>query len=421
MSIRVTEYGSVETVQTYSINNRTISLNIEIDKVLQNKTKRWKVKSKLAINIVITNVLACLRKNHRLFYSRQKNKKAKSRYNERGVSNYEIIRAIDELSDMGYLINHIANRQYGRAEDKMSSWIEPTPKFISDFITGTETLEKADRAFIAAWMPIIMRDENKEPVDYRADEFVIGIERIIHRMNEVNGRYTYKDHEGNEFTNLYTRIFNNSSWEQGGRNYKAAVLNIENKQSKNRLRILIDNEPVVEVDYTALHLFIVAEELGIAHKMGEDPYNKIPDIDRGVVKLAINTMFNCTSRLQAVRSINSDLNDLGYKAQTGSEIVATILNTFPEFKNHFCSSQCTGLRLQNLDSWMTQYVVNAMSTLGKPVLPVHDSNIVRMQDKDLLIELMCNAYKETLKVNSIVHMKESYLVNNSVVKNDVSC
>jgi hypothetical protein len=332
------------------------------------------------------------------------------------------MKAIDLLEDMGYVVNHKAQRQYGLIEDKMSSWIEPTPQFIAEFVTSTEVLEKADRAFIAAWMPIIMRDENKEPVDYRADENTFAIERIVNRMNEVNGRYTFLDHEGNEFTNLYSRIFNNSSWEQGGRNYKASVLNIENKESKNRLRIKINNEPVVEVDYTALHIFIVAEQLGCAEELGEDPYLLIPDIDRNVIKLAVNTMFNCTSRLQAVRSLNSDLNRLEYSKQTGSEIVAAVFKAFPKFKDHFCSAQCTGLRLQNLDSWMTQYVVNVMSTLGKPVLPVHDSNIVRMQDKELLIELMCNAYKETLDVDSIVHMRESYIgQNDSVVKNDVSC
>lgn len=34
---------------------------------------------------------------------------------------------------------------------------------------------------------------------------------------------------------------------------------------------------------------------------------------------------------------------------------------------------------------------------------------------------MCNAYKEVLKFDSIVHMKINYMCNNAVVKEDVSC
>lgn len=424
MKIRITESGIVESVQTYSINNRTISLNIEIDKWVKGKTQRWKVKSKIVVNVILMNILACLHKDHRLYYSRQNNKRVKNRYNIRGINNLDIMNALDKLEDMGYLVNHIAHRQYGRVEDKMSSWIEPSPKFIAEFVTGTELLQKADRAFIAAWMPIVMRDEDKQPVDYRADEYTFAIEQVVTRMNDVNGRYTFLDHNGKEFTNLYSRIFNNESWEQGGRNYKAAVLNIENKESKNRLRIKINGESVVEVDYTALHLFIVAEEMGIADELGEDPYARITGIDRGVVKLAVNTMFNCTSRLQAVRALNSDLRDLGYTEYTGSEIVATVFKAYPKLKEHFCSDKCTGLRLQNLDSWMTQYVTNVMSTLGKPVLPVHDSNIVRMQDRDLLIELMSKAYRHVLKKKpdeGTVHLKENYFQDGVLVKNDVSC
>lgn len=420
MRLVVEDSGLVRSVQTYSINNRTISMDIEIDKYVSNKTKRWKVKSKLVINIIVMNLLACSKRKHRLFYSRQKNKKAKTIYNKRGVSNYDIMKAIDELEALGYLVNHVAPRQYD-VEEKMSSWIEPTAMFVSEFITDTELLIKADNAFIAAWMPVIMKDEDKNPVDFRADENTWAISKVINRLNDVNNDHVFVDHEGVEFTNLYSRIFNNSNFEQGGRFFKAAVLNIENKQSKNRLRILIDNCPVVEVDYTSLHLFIMAEKLGIANSLGDDPYALVKDIDRNVVKLAVNTMFNCTSRTQAVKSLNEDLRKLQYKKHSGATVVSAVLNAFPDFKDEFCNPKCSGLTLQNLDSWMTHYVANVMSTLNKPFLPVHDSGIVKVEDKDLLISLMCDAYKNVLGVDSIVHMKASWIENNVVVKEDVSC
>lgn len=421
MKIKIDAHGVVESRQTYSINNRMVNPNIEVDLKIKNKTRKWSVKSKLVVNVVIMNMLSCFRKNHRLYYSRQKNAKTKNMYNTRAISNYEFMKAIDELESLGYLINHIAPRQYNKHEDKMSSWIQPTPFFISEFVTDVEAIIRADNAFNAVWMPIIMRDENKEAIDYRADEITFAICAVINRMNSVNYNYTFTDHEGEEFTNSYSRMFNNSNFEDGGRFYKAAVLNMENKQSKNRLRILINNKPVVEVDYTALHIFILAEMMGIADTLGDDPYKRVEGVDRSIIKLAVNTMLNCTSRLQAVQSVNKSIRDLGYKAHSGNEVVSAIFKAFPEFKDKFCNKQCTGLKLQNEESWMTHSVANTMSTLGKPFLPVHDSGIVMEEDKNLLIELMCNAYKTRLNVDSIVHMKVNYLKNNAVVKEDVSC
>lgn len=421
MRLVVDDSGVVRSVQTYSINNRTLNNDIDIDKWISNKTRSWEVGSKNVVNVVIMNMLSCLYRNHRLYYSRQKNKKCKSIYNKRGISNYEIMKAIDELSNRGYLVNHIAPRQYGNVEEKMSSWIEPTPFFISEFVTDIEFLIKADNAFIAAWMPVILKDENKELLDYRADENTWAIASVVNRLNNVNSKHRFVDHEGLEFTNLYSRVFNNSNFEQGGRFYKANVLNIENKKSKNRLRILIDDSPVVEVDYTALHLFMIAEKLGIAHTLGDDPYLLVKNIERDTAKLAVNTMFNCTSRNQAVKSLNDHFKKLGKKSPTGSEVVTAVLVAFPDLKDEFCNPKCSGLYLQNQDSWMTQYVANVMSTMGKPFLPVHDSGIVKAEDKELLIGLMHDAYKHVLKVDSIVHMRVSYVKDNLVVKEDVSC
>lgn len=420
MSVRLTEEGIVESKQTYSINNLALSLNIAIDTKIENKTRRWETK-KLVVNVVLMNMLACHYRKARLHYSRDKNARVKSMYNSRGINGYDLMKAIDFLEDMGYLVNHIAKRQYGKVEDKMSSWIEPTPFFMSEFISDEELLMKANNAFNAAWMPIIMRDDNKEPVDYRADENTFAMSAVLNRLNEVNSKFVFTDHDGLKFQNLYCRIFNNSNFMEGGRFYKASVLNIPNRATSNRLKIKIDGEDVVEVDYTALHIFMTAEKLGCAHEYGDDPYKRVAGIPRNVVKLAVNIMFNCTSRGQAIRSIKDRVAKLGYVEQSATEIVTAIYHAFPQLTNEFCYKQCSGLRLQNQDSWMTHYVANVMSTLSRPYLPIHDSGIVRAQDEELLIELMCEAYREILDAKGIVHMKSSKMVDGEVVKTDVSC
>jgi hypothetical protein len=430
MRVKVTEEGVTVGVRTYCINNRFISFNIEIDMKVKNKTTRWKVKSRAIVNIVIMSMLACVEKKHRLHYSRQRNKKEITLYNKRGISNYEIMKAVDELEQMGMLTNHIAPRQFN-TKDAMSSWIEPTQLFISTFLTETEQAAKADAAFIAAYMPIIVRDGDKKPVDFRADEYTFAIAAVVNRLNEVNSKHVFIDPEGKEFTNLFSRIFSNSSFAQGGRFFRGNILNIENKKSKDRLRILIDGESVVEVDYTSLHLFMMAEKLGCVDKLGSDPYlmpltptQKMNEANRDLIKFSINTMLNCTSRLQATQAINKHFQsvpDKSYDFTRGGDVVKAIFNAFPDFKDKFCSVNCTGLELQNDESWMTHYVANVMSTLGLPFLPVHDSGIVRKSDLDTLIELMSSAYKSVLKTENVAHMKLSYIDKNALVKRDVSC
>ena len=99
-----------------------------------------------------------------------------------------------------------------------------------------------------------------------------------------------------------------------------------------------------------------------------------------------------------------------------------IFKAFPDFVDEFCHPLCTGLKLQNTDSWMAHYVVNIFSTLGIPILPIHDSFIVRKQDADTLIEAMHGAYQQTLEVfDSKVMMKLSQIEDNVVVVRDVSC
>lgn len=426
--VSVTEDGVTLVNECY--NNRFISSNIKIDQRVSNLTRRWKVKSAVGINVVIMNLIASVLKKSRLHYSRDKNcSTAKSRYNRKGISNYVIMKAIDTLEQLGYVNNYVATRQFN-TEYKMSSWISASPKFLAEFCTDTELSAKADAAYIAEHLPIILRDEDKLPVDYRDEMNLRAIASVVHRLNAVNGTYRFIDPEGLEFENLYTRVFNNSSFEEGGRWYKAGILNMENKQSKNRLRILIDSEAVAEVDYSNLHLRIVAERKGCTNLLASDAY-LMPlsvlqgtEINRSLIKYSVNLMLNCVSRRSACQAVQSHLNSAPkgtYCFSKGTDVVDAIYKAFPQFDDVFCQKISSGLLLQNTDSWLVHYVANVFSTMGYPLLPVHDSFICRKQDVELLIETMSCAYKQTLNTENKAAMKINYIENNALVIRDVSC
>ena len=429
MTVKITADGVVEEVRLHSVNDRYFSINIAVESEVKRKTQRWKVKNKAATNVVLMNLLACANRKERLYYSRGNNSPTRNRYNKRKMSAYSIITAVDELEAMGYLTNYIAPRQFNR-KDAMSSYMTPTDAFMEQFCTTVELAIKADRAALLAHIPLELRDVNGNVIDYKSTPEIAIMERILDNLNYMNSTHHFVDDDGLEFVNLYTRIFNNSSFELGGRFFRAAILNMEHKKSKNRLRILIDRQQVVECDYSSLHLRILAEQLGCIDTLEDDAYmTPLPladctEANRDLMKLAVNIMLNSTGRGKATAAIQSHINKCAkgsYCFSSGKDVIDAVYQAFPQFADSFCQPGSTGMSLMHYESMMTSFVAHHMTTYNLPVLPVHDSNICRLEDADTLIELMSQAYKHVLKTDKVARMKLNMIVDNVHVKRDVSC
>ena len=429
MKIELTSDGVVKEGRLHSINDRYMSLNIRVEGKVRSITSRWKVTSKRVVNVVIMNLLACVERKERLYYSRNKQKASKGRYNKRKITTYSIIKAIDEIEALGYLVNNMAGQQFNQ-EDKMSSYLTPTQAFMDQFCTTTELAIKADRAALLAHIPIVLRDVKGNIIDYKTTPEIAIMERILDNLNYMNSTHAFVDDDGIEFINLYTRIFNNSSFELGGRFFRAAILNMEHKKSKNRLRILIDRQQVVECDYSSLHLRILAEQLGCIDTLEDDAYMTplaladCTEANRDLMKLAVNIMLNSTGRAKATAAIQSHINKCekgSYCFSSGRDVVDAIYTAFPQFVDSFCQPGSTGMSLMHYESMMTSFVAHHMTTYNLPVLPVHDSNLCRLEDADTLIELMSQAYKHVLKTDKVARMKLNMIVDNVHVKRDVSC
>lgn len=429
MTVKITADGVVEEVRLHSVNDRYFNINIAVESEVKRKTQRWKVKNKAATNVVLMNLLACANRKERLYYSRGNNSPTRNRYNKRKMSTYSVITAVDELEAMGYLTNYIAPRQFNR-KDAMSSYMTPTDAFMEQFCTTVELAIKADRAALLAHIPLELRDVNGNVIDYKSTPEIAIMERILDNLNYMNSTHHFVDDDGLEFVNLYTRIFNNSSFELGGRFFRAAILNMEHKKSKNRLRILIDRQQVVECDYSSLHLRILAEQLGCIDTLEDDAYmtplalSDCTEANRDLMKLAVNIMLNSTGRGKATAAIQSHINKCAkgsYCFSSGKDVIDAVYQAFPQFADSFCQPGSTGMSLMHYESMMTSFVAHHMTTYNLPVLPVHDSNICRLEDADTLIELMSQAYKHVLKTDKVARMKLNMIVNNVHVKRDVSC
>ncbi len=192
-------------------------------------------------------------------------------------------------------------------------------------------------------------------------------------------------------TNLF-RIFNNGvaddpQFNQGGRFYGGWWLSI---QSEYRSRIRINGKKTVELDYSAMHFYMMYAEKGLAMPDG-DPYI-LDGIDRKKAKLALNTALNASSKGKALSSIMRNQ----WPDETREEVTAILDKLLAKHKaisELFYTGK--GLELQFKDSQVAELVMlNMWNKHGVIVLPVHDSFIVSAAYYDALKAEMLASFDE---------------------------
>lgn len=185
------------------------------------------------------------------------------------------------------------------------------------------------------------------------------------------------------------RVFNNRDWEQGGRFFGAWWMGCP---SGLRPYILIDGKRTVEVDYSGLHAAMLFAELG--ESIPADPYARCVSHtgrldERKIVKLTFNALLNADSleQLGKIKGYHENLTGRDWNAYK-----RYIVNSFPEFKQHFGSG--VGLKLQRKDSDLAETVMLKFAAQGYACLPVHDSFIVHHGMQDVLTDSMKATFKD---------------------------
>jgi hypothetical protein len=178
-----------------------------------------------------------------------------------------------------------------------------------------------------------------------------------------------------DFSNIQLhRIFNNSSFELGGRFYNGWWQQIPRDYRKY---IAIDYKHVAELDYSGLHIRILYAREGL--EPPDDPYN-IEGFDRDDLKTALLIILNAQDKNKAIKAINRE------GISQAKHIVAALVSRHNSISKYFYSGE--GLKLQYLDSMVAEQVMLTMLKHGATVLPVHDSFIVRASYSDELEVVM---------------------------------
>jgi len=389
-------------------NTRLLTYDVKVRKVVSNRVRWLEYRDCECLSVVIYNLLACLRKSNILVYSRKTGGKTVSK---KGITALRVIKAVDFLVSSGYIINHIGHSS-PIPEKRTVSWVEPTQMFLDEW-ADKEIYMQAELDYLDQCEVIELRDTNKNTIPYRNSEHIQRMSETVKSLNKMNEGVVVKDGVGNTLTNIYCRIFN-ESFDYGGRFYRADVLAIKNKDDNARLDITIGGSPVVEVDYSNLHFRIAAalEDLD-SEDIPVDVYSDILDdetnpVDRRIVKLAVNMMFNCKDEGKAQKAIQKEINLMGdedksvYTLGGAKSVMALINGAYPDFKYLFCNSSSFGRVLQNADSHLASDILEEMLKVGVPCLPVHDSFIVPMDQMNFLCDVMGDCFRKRFGVDYIV-------------------
>ncbi|MDT5288548.1 MAG: hypothetical protein QOF88_3437 [Mycobacterium sp.] len=255
---------------------------------------------------------------------------------------------------------------------------------------------------------IVLRDRaDKTEVDYPETADTIVMREQVRIVNENLAQLELL-RRGQKLDIPIGRRIINDSFDRGGRFYCHGP-SFQNIPARQRLEIewIIDGgaHPAVEIDYANLHIRMAYSEAGEPIPDG-DQYT-IDGFDRGLVKVAVNTLFNAPTTNSAILAIANDLRynpdlravnnmesaDPGPCRALAKRVVVAIHQKHRRIKSYF-GSDC-GALFQRQDSDMAMEVMTRMiQRTGRCPLPVHDSFLVPEIDADILSQTMIEVARE---------------------------
>lgn len=200
--------------------------------------------------------------------------------------------------------------------------------------------------------------------------------------------------------NVY-RVFNNRSFEQGGRFYGAWW---HGCPSILRKYITINDEPTVELDYSGIHIQLLYAMKGINYAAREEDAYTIDDglPDRKLNKLILLTAINAETEKGARDSVYNQLRQQGklkdydFKRKKApiTDKLALLKAKHSEIAD--CIATGEGVKLQYLDSCIIEKLILYGIRSNIPMLTVHDSVICQTKYADLIMDKMWQYYADML-------------------------
>lgn len=270
---------------------------------------------------------------------------------------------------------------------------------------------------------LVLKDEDHKLKDYKDTDFTKEARANLQIINGCLNRHWFDlDMTEEEFKKFYAalqrrhrkdenepatvnymarslyRVFNNSTFEQGGRFYGGWW---EGIPSDYRKYITINQKGTVEIDYSGFHprMLYALEKMDMGKR---DPY-VIKGIgnDRDLGKVTFTKLLNGDKHLRKPDEFNADKVGMSWK-----EFLKRMEEYHEPIKHHFRKGY--GLELQRIDSDIAEKVLLHFSKRDIPCLPIHDSFIIHHALRDELQEVMEQEYRQIFELDAKIKLDDYF-------------
>lgn len=390
-----------------------------------------------SLSLALLNLYSFYQANPKRYiaYSRNPGGFQRTRYKRHNIGFDVFVKVVDTLEELGYIENHLG--YYDKVfkigkRSRMKANLSLIELFDEHTLAPVMVQREAVEEVIILKSVSILEDNKKDKyvVDYEDTEQTNKMRENLQTINALlDSRWVdlnvsdevyekiaeetekKKNRSDIDFTRKkLKRVFNNNSFEDGGRFYHGWWQEIPKRFRKH---ITIDGKRTVEVDYSSIHFRILYAEQGIDIE-DKDPYIiEGYESKRGVIKLALNIILNAGTKDKAINAIYKH-DKINIDKETAKDIYKRLEEEHPKIKQYFGSGR--GVKLQYTDSKIAEQVMLNLARDNIVCLPVHDSFIVRLSHQIDLNEEMDKAFKEIAGVDARREMKKTVLKDNDYKK-----
>jgi hypothetical protein len=319
--------------------------------------------------------------------------------------------------ELGYVKLIVDRKDYAQqkpdADGKKKAKLVVSEKKVSNYILSDDIIGLfEDARFLPEEIPmsvIEIRDDSGKVITKRMTPKQ---KHMIKVLTTLNLRYKTNmlciDGERVDFQ--LKKIYNNSSLKLGGRNYMVGVDAMKAMNKKNRLKITINGEPCVELDFKCFFPSMIADMVGITFPPDFDPYaieidGCDPEMLRDLAKLACLMLLNTDNMKAAQYALAGALAEEEWMERIKEakeeglwpegRIVHTIVEKLIErngYLMHECDSS-NSLKYMNYESEINDIVLESLLMEDVIVIPLHDSFIVPVSAESRARYHMERAYK----------------------------
>ncbi|KMO37006.1 hypothetical protein, partial [Methylobacterium aquaticum] len=360
----------------------------------------------------------------RISYSRSGEWWKLDRYADIPFGRTRVLGTVDTLTKMGLLEGFRAKRGAHLAEEKADR--------LQSAFWATESLVQAMRGEAIEHrrprVPVLLRDENGDPLPLPRTQKVDRIVRTMERRNEAiadicltvdpaavaKGLWRFSDHhwwalsDKGEWTCVQSepypfmvQMFARRSFDLHGRMYGPWT----GLPGVRRSELLLNGLPVCEEepDWSCLHLDLAYAMCGL--RLDGDAY-EVPGaegVSRNQLKGAVNTYINAADPVATARSLMLKRFERDKKGRRkwplsmtwdGTKAVMARIEERHEGIRHMFGSDM-GVRLMRIDCEMAGQVMDACAKASVPCLPVHDSFNVQARHQGFVEGVMGEVLERT--------------------------